>query len=129
MPPEQPIRREGLTVVARCIEHHFDDAFYIAVRRLQARDINPQAAGDGRADLLSVELFTFDFAGLDHVSGERLEYGFLAELKPESFHVPDETPLLATDRGKRFSQTLPIPVVSRPIWELVGILDFYAFHA
>ena len=47
MPPEQPIRRERLVVLLRCVQHHFDDALDAAVDDVDARYVHAEAASDG----------------------------------------------------------------------------------
>ncbi len=92
MPCEQPLRREWFIVVARGVEHHFNDSFDVAVHRFEASDIDAQASRDRGADLLRVEIFPLDFAALEHVVGEGLEHGLLAELEAKTFHAAQQTP-------------------------------------
>ena len=41
----------------------------------------PETPRDGGADLCRVELFAFDFAALEDVSGECLQNGFLLKIE------------------------------------------------
>lgn len=78
MPAEQAVGGERLGIVLGGVEHHFDDALDVAIRRYQADDIHAQAAGDGGADLIAVEDFSLDLAGLQHILGQGAEDCFLA---------------------------------------------------
>ena len=106
MPAEQPLIRQRPVIVARGVEHHLDDAFDVAIRGLEAADVQAQTPRHRRADLFGVELLAFDFAGLQNVFGQRFEDGFLLKTKAEAFHVPDEPALPVTDRGERLCELL-----------------------
>jgi hypothetical protein len=49
-----------------------------AVRWLERADIYAKTAGKRGPDLFSVQFLTLDLTGLEHVTGEGFEYGFLA---------------------------------------------------
>ena len=61
-----------LVILARGVEHHFDDTFDVAVGGLERADIHPEPPGDRRSDLFGIELSPFDFAALEHVRRQRL---------------------------------------------------------
>src|ERR1700735_282182 len=65
-------------------------AFVVAVRGLEPSYIHAKATGNRRPDLCGIELLAFDLAALEHVGGQRLQHGFLAEVEPEGFHVADQ---------------------------------------
>jgi len=46
MPRKEPLVSERLLIVARRVEHHFNDALDIAVRRLKRADIHAETAGN-----------------------------------------------------------------------------------
>ena len=121
MPAEQPLVRQRLVIAARGVEHHLDDAFDVAVRGLEAADVEAQTPRHRRADLFGIELLTFDFAGLQDVFGQRFEDGFLLKAKAEAFHLPDEPPLPVTNRGQRLCELLHVPAKVRPVLPLVNI--------
>jgi hypothetical protein len=56
-----------LIVFPRCIEHHFDNVFDIAICRFERTYINPEAPRDRGPDLLGVQLFAFDFTAFENV--------------------------------------------------------------
>ncbi len=86
--------------MARGIEHHLHHPLDMPVHRHQAPDVKPQPPGDGGPYLLPVQLFAFDLVGLEHILGQRLEHGLIAERKTQTFHPPDEAPLPMTDAGQ-----------------------------
>jgi hypothetical protein len=94
MPGEQPLGGERLVVVPRGVQHHFNDAFDVAVRCLNTPDIHTEAARDGGSYVAGVQLFALDFAALDDVFGERLKDGLLSKLEAQRFHVAEQTALL-----------------------------------
>ena len=104
MPGEQPLGRERLVVVARGVEHHFDDALDVAVRGLEGADVHAETAGDRGADLFGVELLAFDLAALEDVGGQGLQDGFLLKVEAECFHVADQAALPVTHGGERFGE-------------------------
>ncbi len=46
MPAEQPFSRERLGIVTGCVQHHFDDAFDVAVGWLERTNIDAETAGN-----------------------------------------------------------------------------------
>jgi hypothetical protein len=46
----------------RCVEHHFDDAFNIAVCGLEGADIDAEAARNGGSDLFGIQMLSLNFA-------------------------------------------------------------------
>ena len=66
LPCEQPPCSQGTIEVLGGIEHHFDDALHVAIRRLEATLFHPQTTRDRRADFVGVELFSLDLAAFDH---------------------------------------------------------------
>ena len=97
--------------MARGVEHHFNDAFDIAVGGLEGADINAETAGDRGADLLGVQLFAFDLAALENIGSQGFQDGFLPEVESESLHVPDQPALLVADGGREAR-----PGISRFQW-------------
>src|SRR5947209_908854 len=60
MPGEQSLGVEGLLVVARGVQHHFNDALDVAVGWLKASNVHAEPARDGGADLFRIQLFALD---------------------------------------------------------------------
>src|SRR5437016_13611301 len=89
VPSKQSISGKRLVVVARRIEHHFDNAFDVAICRLERADIHSESSGNGGPHLFCVELFAFDIAALENICGQGLQYSFLAEIEAQSSHVAD----------------------------------------
>ena len=75
VPSEQPVLSQGLAVILRGIEHHFDHVFHIAFGGSERSDIDPHAAGDGGAHLIFIQHLTFDLAGLNDFLCQRLKRG------------------------------------------------------
>jgi hypothetical protein len=76
--------------VGRGIEHHLDHALDVAIHRRQGADVDAQAAGDGRAHGLDVELLALDLAGLDHVLGERRQACLIAQRHADVGQTPHQ---------------------------------------
>ncbi len=93
----------------RGVQHHFDDALDVTVRRLQSAYIHPKATGNGRPDLFRIQLFALDLAALENVGRQGLEDGFLPQVEPESLHMADEPALAMTDAGKSVGEPFPMP--------------------
>ena len=107
--------------MARGVEHHFDDALDIAVRRLEAADVHAQPPGDRRADLFGVELLAFDLAALENIGGQSLQNGFLPKVEAERLHVSDQPALPVTDGGQRLGKLPLVPVEPGPVLKLMDI--------
>src|SRR5262252_10737881 len=67
MPRKKPFGGEWLVIVARGVEHHFNDALDVAICGLKCADIHAKAAGNRGPDLFSVQLLSLDLAALEHV--------------------------------------------------------------
>ena len=122
MPCEQPFGRERLVIVARGVEHHFDDALDVAVRGLEGADVHAEPPRNRGADLFGVELFAFDFAALQHVGGQGFEDGFLAEVESEA--LPYGRSAGPADGGRRREVRRAAPCSSGnrgQSWKLVDI--------
>src|SRR5207244_36378 len=100
VPCTQPFCSQWLVVVARSVKHHFDHALDMSVGRLQCTDIYAEATSNRGPDLFDIQLLALDFTALDHIGGEGLERGLLAEAESEGFHVACETPLSVADTGQ-----------------------------
>src|ERR1700733_14305376 len=109
MPAEESLLGQRRVVALGGVEHHLDDAFDVSVDGGEGTDVETEAARYGRAHLLLVEDFAFDFAGLDHFLGEAFEHGFGAKLEAESFHASDQPPLMAAHHSKLFGDAFMAP--------------------
>jgi len=121
MPRKEPFVGERLVVVARSIEHHFNDALDISVCGLECTDIDAEAAGNRGSDLFSVELLPLDFTAIENVGREGLQDGLLAEVESEGFHVADKPALPVPDGGQRFGEVFPVPGEPGPTLKVVDI--------
>ena len=101
MPGKQPLVGERLIVVARGVEHHFDDALDIAVCWLE-RPMSSPGGGQSRSGPVPRSVFPLDLAALQHVRGQGFEDGLLPKREAKRFHVTDEPALPVADRGQRF---------------------------
>jgi hypothetical protein len=122
MPPEETFGGEWVAEVARGVEHHFDDAFDVAVRGGEGPDVDPEAPGDGRADLAGVELFTLYLTALEDIGRECLENSLLLEVEAEPFHAPKETALAVAGGGEGFGERGGVPMEPGPIGALMNVL-------
>ncbi|SRR6266568_1473252 len=100
MPSEKPLCRQRSRVVARRVQHHFNDALYVSIHGLEAANIHPKTARNRGADLLRVQLFPFDFAALEYIRAERLEDRLLTHTEAETLHASHEATLLMAHSGK-----------------------------
>ena len=121
MPAEQAVSRKRLSVVLGGVEHHFDDALHVAISRDQADDIHAQTAGDGGADLVAVEDFALDLAGLQYVLGQGAEDGFFAQRKAQGLHPSDQPALAMADGGERLGKDAVVPGQVGPVGQFVDI--------
>ena len=71
---KEPFGGERLLIVARRVEHHFNDALDIAVCGLECADIHSKTAGNRGPDLFSVQLLPLDLAAFEHVGRQGLQY-------------------------------------------------------
>jgi len=78
VPTEQPFVGERLSVFLVGVEHHLDDAIHMAVGRRQPERLHPQPTSDRCTDLVLVENFALDFAGLENILRQGAEHGFIA---------------------------------------------------
>jgi hypothetical protein len=100
MPTKPPLCGEFVAEFLRGVEHHLDDTFDVAVDRRQGRSLDSQAAGNRGPNLAPVQDLAFDLAGLEHVFGQRLENGLLAQRKAERVHATYQLSLSMPDRRK-----------------------------
>ena len=104
------------------VQHHFNDAFHVPIRRLNAAGIHAEAAGNRGADLAGIQFFALDFAALDDVFRKRLKDRLLLKGEPKGFHVTDQAPLVMADRSQRFCEPLLIPMEFGPVWKLMYVI-------
>lgn len=74
MPGKQTVCRHRLLILARSVQHDVNNALDVAVDRRQRPDVDTKTTRDRRSNLLSIQVFTFDFARLDNILGESLEH-------------------------------------------------------
>ncbi len=101
VPPEQAIPGERRIAVGGGVERHLDHALDVTVHRAQRTDVDAEAAGDGGAHRLGVELFALDLAGLDNVLGQRRQAGLVAQGHADIGQAAQQQTLGATDVGQR----------------------------
>jgi len=105
MPRKEPFDSERQVIVARGVEHHFNDAFDMAVCRLECANIHAEAPGNRGSDLFRVQLFPLDLAALEHIGGQGLQHGFLVENRRSKDKNPagiDPRADRGEDRGEIF---------------------------
>ena len=121
VPSEQPFGAQRLGIALGRIEHHLDDAFDIAVAGNQSGNVHAEAAGNRGAHLLAIEMLALDLARLDHVFGQRLEDGLLAQREADGLHPPDQSPLPVTHRCQLGGKLRVAPPEVRPVIALVDV--------
>jgi hypothetical protein len=57
-------------------------------------NIQPQFAGNGGTNLVTIEVFPFNRRGLHDITGQGIEAGFLTQSKTQHLHPTQQTPLL-----------------------------------
>ncbi len=91
------------------------------VRLGQTANIQTETARDRGADLILVQVFAFDLAGFEHIFGQCGEDGFLAQVKAQRIHPPDETSLTAAHRRQTGRKRSGVPCKGRPVVALMDI--------
>ena len=107
--------------MSRGVQHHFNDAFDVPIRRVNAAGIHAEAARNRGANLAGIQSLALDFAALDDVFRKRLKDRLLLKGEPKGLHVTDQPPLVMADRSQRFGQLLLIPTELGPIRELMYV--------
>jgi hypothetical protein len=92
MPSEEPFVGEGLVVMAGGVEHHFDDAFDVAVGGLEYSGIHAEPPGDRGPDLRGVEFLALYFTALEDIFCECLKDRLLAEVESDASMWPISRP-------------------------------------
>lgn len=123
MRPEETFGGEGPAVVARGVEHHFDNAFDVAVRGGEGPDVDAEATGDGRTDLAGVKLFTLYLTALEDIGRECLEKSLLLEFEAEPFHALQEAALAVAGGREAFGDRDGVPLEPWPIVALVNVFN------
>ena len=121
MPGAQALVRERRGVALRGVERHLHNAVDVAVGGDQAADVEAQAARDGGAHLVLVQLLALDVAALENVLGQRLENGLVAERKAHALHAADQAALVVADAGQGGEQALVVPGEVGPAVKLVDV--------
>ena len=86
MPCKEALFREGLVKVLAGIQHHFDNTLDVSICGNRPRNVHAQPPGNGRTHLIRVQVLAFDFAGLDDIQCQRLQFGFLLEREAQALH-------------------------------------------
>ena len=123
VPVEQALFREGLFVVACCVQHQFDDAFDVPVHVQQPAGAHAEPPGDRRPHLLRVEVLALDLAALHYLLGQCVEHSLLAEVETERLHAAQQPPLLVPCGGKPLNQLFRLPPEVGPVGLLMDILS------
>ena len=129
MPAEQTLGGECVGAMQGGIEHHLDHAFNVPIHRRDRPDVHAQAARDGGAYRFHVQQFTFDFAGLDHVLGQRGKTGLITQRQPHIGQTPQQKTLSAADLGQWPRKQRQVVAPVRPIVGLPDVEFFTAIHA
>jgi hypothetical protein len=122
---KKPFGGERLVIMARGVEHHFDDAFDMRSAGLSAPISMPRRrAIEDRT--CSASSFSPSISLLLSTSAVRVsQHSLLAEVEAEGFHMADQPALPVADVGERFGKPLAAPVEPGPVWKLV---DVYSPH-
>lgn len=123
MPVEQTLAGQGLLVALGGVQHHLDHALDVAVGRRQSSDVYAQATGDGGADLVLVQDFAFDLAGLEHVLGQCLQHGLGPQVEPHALHAAEQAALAVANGRKLIGESSHLPVESGPSLKIVDVFD------
>jgi hypothetical protein len=81
VPSEETICAERLCRALGGIQQHLHNAFHVMVCGSQCPDVEAKASGDRGADLVTVQDFVVDLAGLQDVQGQSFQNRFLAQPK------------------------------------------------
>jgi len=92
LPGKQPVFCERLRIITRCIQHHLDNAFDIAVGGHQSANIHSESPGNGKTNLIPVQLFTLDFTRFNHVFREGAEMGLRTLVNANASTLPRSLP-------------------------------------
>ena len=93
MPAEQPLFRQWLVIVPRCVEHHLDDAFHVTVGRLKAADIHSQATRNRGTDSRRIKFLPFYGARFDDILGQRPEHRLFLQPETQRLHLAQQPAL------------------------------------
>src|SRR6266852_9337504 len=97
------------------VQHHFNDAFDMAIHWLKSADIHAETARDRRTHLGRIQLFALDLTAFDNVFGKRLENSLLLKRKAQGLHVAKQAALIMADRSQRFRKHFLVPSESGPV--------------
>jgi hypothetical protein len=100
--------------VPRGVQHHFHDALYVSIHRLEAANVHPKPARNGGTDLARVQSLAFDLAALQYILGQGLKDRFLTELKAEGFHTAQQSTLLDMNYDQLLRQLSATPLEPGP---------------
>jgi hypothetical protein len=75
-------------VVLRGVQHHVNYTVDMAVSGCKGTNVQPQAAGKRRTDFVCIQVFTFNFTGLDNIFCEYLKCRVVACLNAKALHAP-----------------------------------------
>ena len=114
-----------ITIDACRVEHHFDHAFDMTIRRREPADVHAEATGERRARLIGIELLAFNLTRLEDVLGERAEERASSLMvKPSASMWPVRRPCLCWARESGISgnrEGLVVPLEPRPVRQLMNI--------
>lgn len=85
-----------------------------------------QPAGDGRAHLLTIEVFALDLARLDDNFREGLKHRYRPKIEAETLHTAQETPTPVTHRSQFMGDGIFIPMEAGSVFMLMNVLRHIA---
>ena len=115
MPTEQPLPCERGAGVPRGIDHHLHHALHGTRGPGQRGLLDPEAARDGRADILRVEHFTLDCGGLHDIAGQCGQCRLGAQVKPQGGHPAGEQALPMTNIRQHAGKRVGVPEQGWPV--------------
>ncbi|MCU0733303.1 MAG: hypothetical protein MUE84_17210 [Hyphomonas sp.] len=105
----------------RCVQHHLDDTFHIAIGRGERSDLDAEAAGKRGAHLIRIKLLAFDLARFEDVFGQGAQNGLAAQRDTERFHASDQLALAQPEASQLRRYPGLIPTEVRPFITLMDI--------
>ena len=121
VPAEQPLFRQLLVIVPRCVEHHLDDAFHVTVGRRKAADIQAQAARDRGTDGRRIKVLSFYSARFDDIFSKRPQHRLFLQTEPQRLHLAQQAALPVAHLRQQAGKRLAVPVKFRPIGLFVDV--------
>ncbi|CAM2154787.1 hypothetical protein PT2222_310052 [Paraburkholderia tropica] len=129
VPAEQAFARDRKTAGGRRVEHHFHDAFHMPIDACERANVHAQTPRDRRAHRDHAQTLALDFAGLQHVLGERREARLIAQAHADIRETAHQHALSAARLGHGLGERRHVEAPLGPVASLPDIGVFAAIHA